>query len=292
MSAPPLPPADAPATSDASASPDAPDAVETAEIADGASAEAAAYPTPRRQLALQGGAIFLVLCIAVPAFGLGSTPWPWGGIALSIGATAFVLAVLTRQPWWWKAIHAVFFPLAWSVAHLGIDPGWFLLAAILLLLVYRGALTGQVPLFLSNRATVHALAERLPQGARVVDLGAGIGSVVFPLARLRPDLRLTGIENAPLTWFAGRLRRALSPRTRVDWRYGSLWDAALGDYDAVYAFLSPAPMPALWDKARAELPPGGLLVSNSFAVPDVAPDEEIVVADGSRQLFVYRVAPA
>lgn len=260
--------------------------------ADGSdTATASPYPSPARQLALQGGAIFLVLCIAVPTFGLGSAPWPWGGIALTIGATSLGLAFLSRQPWWWKLIHALFFPLAWQVSRLGIDPGWFLFAAIALLLVYRGALTGQVPLFLSNRATVAALAEALPDGARVTDLGAGIGSVVFPLAARRPDLRLCGVENAPLPWGLGRLRHACFPRKcQVDWRYGSLWEAHLGQTDVVYAFLSPAPMAALWEKLQAELPAGGWLVSNSFPVPGVAPEREVEA--GGRRLYFYRTPQA
>lgn len=281
MSAPSqLPPDDAGTPPDTNAVSDVP-----------APADAPPYPSPRRQLALQGGAIFLVLCIAVPTFGLGNTPWPWGGIAAAIGATALGLAFLTRQPWWWKLIHALFFPLAWAVSGLGIDPGWFLLAAIVLLLIYRGALTGQIPLFLSNRATVAALAEHLPPGARVVDLGAGIGSVVFPLAALRPDLHLRGVENAPLTWFIGRVRQALGPhRANVAWQFGSLWDERLEAVDVVYAFLSPAPMAALWDKVQAELPPGGRLVSNSFPVPDATPEQEVVAGgDHGRHLFFYRV---
>lgn len=252
------------------------------------SAEDVPYPTPRRQLALQFGAIFLVLSIAVPTFGLGASPWPWRGIALAIGITALALAYLTRQPWWWKLIHALFFPLAWHVSRLGIDPGWFLFAAIALLLVYRGALTGQVPLFLSNQATVAALATTLPTGTRITDVGAGIGSVVFPLAEQRPDLSLCGVENAPLPWGLGRLRQVFASPT-VRWRYGDLWTTSLRDTDVVYAFLSPAPMAALWEKLQAELPSGGWLVSNSFPVPGVTPTREIEVEGGGRRLYFYRV---
>ena len=82
---------------------------------------------------------------------------PWPATAFAIGAAALLIATLTRQPWWWRAIHALFAPLAWGVAQLAIDPGWFLLITILLLLVYRGALSGQVPLYFSNSDTADAL---------------------------------------------------------------------------------------------------------------------------------------
>ena len=66
--------------------------------------------------------------------------------------------------------------------------------------------------------------------------------------------------------------------------------AQLDGVDVVYAFLSPAPMPALGEKARREMPPGSLFISNSFAVPDVEASD-IVEIDDARQtrLYCYRM---
>jgi hypothetical protein len=58
----------------------------------------------------------------------------------------------------------------------------------------------------------------------------------------------------------------------------------------VYAFLSPAPMPRLWTKALAEMAPGTLLVSNTFTIPGVAPEQTIVLPGRSdARLYVYRL---
>lgn len=245
---------------------------------------------PIRQLALQGAAVILVLSIAWPYYGFQAAAMPWRETSLAIGAAALLFATLSRQPWWWRAIHAAFMPLVWFTHNLAIDPGWFLLAAILLLLVYRGALTGQVPLYLSNRQTVSALAELLAERgpSRFLDLGAGIGSTTVPLADHFPDSHFTGYENAPLTWLAGFLLSRGRPN--VDWRCTDLWQARLGDYDLVYAFLSPAPMPRLWDKVCAEMKPGSLFVSNSFAVPGRVPDRVIEVdCTPPRPLYCYQL---
>src|SRR5574343_1645710 len=162
---------------------------------------------PIRQLALQGAAAILVLSLAWPYFGLHGEAMPWRETSLAIGGAALLFATLSRQPWWWRVIHAGFMPLVWFTHTLAIDPGWFLLAAILLLLIYRGALTGQVPLYLSNRQTVAALAELLAGrgNSRFLDLGAGLGSTTVPPADTLPDSHFTGYENAPLTWLAGSL---------------------------------------------------------------------------------------
>lgn len=245
--------------------------------------------TPMRQFALQGAAVILVLSLAWPYFGWRAEAMPWLETSLAIGGVALLLATLSRQPWWWRLIHAGFMPLVWATQRLAIDPGWFLLAFLLLLLVYRGALSGQVPLYLSNRQTVAALADLLAERGpcRFIDLGAGLGSTAVPLADALPEHHFTGYENAPLTWLAGRLLGLGRPN--LDWRWDDLWQARLGDYDVVYAFLSPAPMARLWDKVQAEMKPGSLFVSNSFPVPGATP-ERIIDVDcvPARPLYCYR----
>lgn len=243
-----------------------------------------------RQFALQGAAVILVLSLAWPYFGLNAEAMPWLETSLAIGGVALIFATLSRQPWWWRLIHAGFMPLVWLTHSQNIDPGWFLLAFVLLLLVYRGALSGQVPLYLSNRQTVAALAELLAERgpSRFLDLGAGVGSTTVPLADHLPDSHFTGYENAPLTWLVGRLLSVGRPNLR--WRWDDLWQARLSDYDVVYAFLSPAPMPRLWAKVKAEMAPGSLFVSNSFPVPGATPTRIIDVdCQPARPLYCYQL---
>ncbi|MFZ4538767.1 class I SAM-dependent methyltransferase [Propionivibrio sp.] len=242
-----------------------------------------------RQLTLQCAAVFSVLSLAWPYFGFRGEELPWPETALAIGAVALLIAILTRQPWWWWLIHALFAPLAWGISALSIDPGWFLLAFILLLLVYRGALSGQIPLYLSNNDTAAALAQLMPTrpGMRFIDLGAGIGSVVLPLAKAQPETQFTGVENAPATWLAGYFRTA--GLANCKWRWGDIWRVNLAGYDVVYAFLSPAPMPALWEKIQGEMRPGSLFISNSFAIPGVAASSVVEIDDARHtRLYCYQ----
>ncbi len=243
--------------------------------------------SPFRQLALQAAAALLVLSLAWPYFGMRAEAMPWLETSLVIGAVALAAAWLTRQPVWWRVMHGLFMPLAWAVTQLAIDPGWFLLAFIVLLLIYRGALTGQVPLYLSSAETVEALAGMLterPPG-RFADIGAGIGSTLLPLARRFPETHFTGIENAPLPWLIGWLRTR--GHANIDWRWGDFWKLDLAGFDFVYAFLSPAPMPALWQKVGAEMRSGSVFISNSFAVPEVV-ESAVMTVPGSIPRLLYR----
>ncbi len=243
----------------------------------------------RRQFALQAATALAVLSLATPYYFFKGEALPWREIALVIGATAFLFAVVSRQNYWWCIIHALFAPLAWYVAQLKIDPSWFLAAFIVSVLVFRGAARDQIPLYLSTGATAQAVAALLPEGnaARCVDLGAGFGSLLHPLAVLRPQGSYVGIENAPLTWLIGRLLTL--GRRNIAWRWGDLWTTSLTEFDLVYAFLSPAPMPELWEKALREMRPGSLLVSNGFPIPEVEPESVIEVGDAREsRLYCYR----
>lgn len=155
-------------------------------------------------------------------------------------------------------------------------PGWVWPAALLaLLLVYGGGILTRVPLYHSNRAAWRALLALLPPTpVRFADLGAGLAGPLVFLAGERPDATFTGVEASPLTWLLGWLR-ARPVRRNCTIRWGSLWHQDLGQYDVVYAFLSPAPMPELYAKAARELKPGSLLVSNTFTVPGREPEVRI-----------------
>ena len=156
--------------------------------------------------------------------------------------------------------------------------------------VFWTTFRGEVPLFLSSRTTADALLALLPQhaGLQVVDLGAGTGGLLRRLAQARPDARFTGIEHAPLPYLAARLNAHGLGNLVI--QRNDLWRHPLAGQDVVFTFLSPRVMPRLWEKARAEMRPGTLLVSSSFPVPDASPERVVEVADrrGTR-LYCYRM---
>lgn len=205
---------------------------------------------------------------------------------LSIGIAAGITAWLWKLPSWWRLINLAFVPALWLAMNAGIDPGWYLAGFALLALTSLGAVRTRVPLFLSSTQATAVLARQLPPDATFMDLGCGLGGPLADLARLRPDVQLRGIEAAPLNWLIARLR--LGRRASI--RLGSLWDADLSNADVVYAYLSPAPMARLWEKARTEMRTGSLLISNSFPVPGVMPSETIELHDLSHaRLLIWRL---
>jgi hypothetical protein len=248
-----------------------------------------AYPLRQAALAQLGGLAAVALLVFAMRHLSPANPAAIAFVfALLQGGIAAAIALRQGAPVWWLGIHLGFAPLLLLALRLDIAPGWFLAGFALLLLVFWRTDKSRVPLFLSNRQTAEALAAKLPRTpCRVLDIGCGDGGLLRRLARARPDCLFVGIEHAPLPWLLARLRALGLPNATV--RHGDFWREPLAGYDLVYAFLSPAPMPRLWAKARAEMRADAILVSNSFAVPGVEPAETVRVGDRrATRLLLYR----
>ena len=141
-----------------------------------------------------------------------------------------------------------------------------------------------------------AVAEAVPHGARVVDVGSGAGLPGIPLALARPDLTMTLVEPmARRVEFLGDVVADLG----VDWRVvrGRAEERsvarAVGEVDVVTA-RAVAPLPRLVGWVRGLLRPGAQLValigsSAAAEVPAMVPE---LAAAGMRNVEVRAVGTA
>ncbi len=211
---------------------------------------------------------------------------------LLCGGLAAVFSYLAKQARWWLYIQLAFLPLILLVYSLDIPPTLFLVAFLVLLVVYWSAFRTQVPLYLSSNKVWQALETQLPidRPFKFIDLGSGIGGVLTHLAKAHPHGQYHGVEYAPLpfVWSWLRIKSGKHKNCTVQW--GSMWDSDLSQYDVVFAYLSPVPMERLWHKARAEMHPGSLFISNTFAVPDHPPHATLTVEDlHTSTLFIWKM---
>lgn len=172
-------------------------------------------------------------------------------------------------------------------------PGWFfLIPAVVLAGFYSNGVSERVPLYLSNTRTKRAIVDLVPEGKDVtmIDLGCGLGGVVEAVARVRPHAVVIGVETAPLSFVIAWLRIKLFSPANAEIRFQSIWETDVSRADTVYAFLSPAPMTRLNEKLRAEMKPGSLFVSNSFAVPGQEPHTTVQLDDTRQtQLLIWKM---
>ncbi len=224
-----------------------------------------------------GGAVAMLSAAALAAAGVRV---PSIAVAVVTGVLGALLGRLARLDPWWMVIQFLF-PVGLVVAQGAPLPSWVWLVLFLgLVVVYWSTFRTQVPLYLSSTKVRQALVSLLPAGRfTFLDVGSGVGGVLTDLAALRADGEYHGIESAPLPWFVSRVRIVLGRHRNCHAHWGSFWNADLARYDVVFAYLSPVPMAALWEKARAEMRPGSVFISNTFVVAASQPDRRITVDD-------------
>lgn len=211
--------------------------------------------------------------------------------ALAQGALAAALSY-RRLPSWWLPIQAVL-PFGLAVTAALQLPAWLFLFAFLILVgLYWTTFQTRVPYFPSGRAAWEKMQELLPRRViHAIDIGSGFGGLMLDTAKKRPDSLFTGVELAPLPWLVSVIRARLVKMRgqpapvflRRDYR-----SLNLADYDLVFAYLSPAAMPALWKQAQTQMRAGTMLLSYEFEVPGVAADFCVDV-EGGRRLFGWRL---
>ena len=208
--------------------------------------------------------------------------------ALLQGGFACLLARWRKLAVWWLAIELAFPLTLVQGLALHLPPAAFLGGFLFLLLLFWSTFRTQVPYYPSGPWVWNEVARLLPQDRPVcaIDIGSGLGGLVLSLARRRPESTFVGIELAPLPWLVSRLRARMEG-SGARFVRGDYEHLDFANYDAVFAYLSPAAMSALWHKAAREMRPGSILLSYEFLITEKAPDISIVPKGRGPALYVW-----
>lgn len=215
------------------------------------------------------------------------------GAALQLAlGTATALGVglsLLGNSWWRRVLIAAGFPLslALSLPSLGLAalPAWAWLVPLLLLLaVYPLNAWRDAPLFPTPAHALDSLPKHapLPDGARVLDAGCGLGHGLTALRRAYPQAQLFGLE---WSWPLRALCALRCPWAQVC--RDDIWAADWSTYDMVYLFQRPESMPRAVAKARTELRTGAWLVSLAFEAQGVKPTASCS-EPGGKMVWLYQ----
>lgn len=166
-----------------------------------------------------------------------------------------------------------------------------LLSAIAGSLIVRSILNGISPMPSVGKSKT-VLLEAIPKSiqGKVYELGAGWGSLVFPLAAKLPSSMVIGIENSLFPYVICRLRRQLTGPANVELKYGDFFNTDLSEAALVVCYLYPGAMQKLRPKLEKELKKGAVVISNTFALPGWTPVEVHQTNDLYRsKIYVYKI---
>ena len=210
-------------------------------------------------------------------------------VVIAQGSFAMLISSLCGMAVWWRTIQFIFPIALWLMLGLHL-PAYFYLAGFLLTSsIYWTTFRTQVPFYPSRPRVWQQVETIVPPGRTInmIDIGSGMGGLVMHMAKARPESSFCGIEVAPLPWLISVISAWLKRSSAVFLR-GDYRQLDFSRYDVVFAYLSPAAMPALWEKAQKEMRPGSLLLSYEFDIPGETPGFCIAATEDGPSIFGWQ----
>ena len=209
---------------------------------------------------------------------------------ISIAVAAVLLSYWMGLPKWWCWINAVFPILVGIFQTFNWSSSIFLVGFLILALFYWSNFLTRVPYYPSSEVVWSEIADLLPsdQAANVLEIGSGFGGFCLFIKKHKPDSTVVGVELSPIIWLYSRIRQLVlkidCQFLRQDYRRINF-----AKQDLIFAFLSPAAMPALYLQAKKQMKTGAILASYRFEIPCAHNEsvEEIEISYG-KTLYVWR----
>jgi SAM-dependent methyltransferase len=240
-------------------------------------------------LVIQALSLVMVCCLVYILSNLTSLRFSLLSLVLLHSLIATTLCRLANMAVWWRWIQAIF-PLAMLGMSMWTVPNEvYLIGFIVSLSLFWTTFRTQVPFFPSRPLVWQKVAALIPahQAIRMIDIGSGLGDLSMHIAKTHQHSQVEGIEIAPLPWLISVLRARLS-RSSARFYLGDYQALDFAQYQLVFAYLSPAAMPALWQKVQQEMQSGSLLVSYEFDIPGVPPTFTIDNESNMPTIFVWQ----
>ncbi|MBP5343535.1 MAG: hypothetical protein J6Y85_00435 [Alphaproteobacteria bacterium] len=140
-----------------------------------------------------------------------------------------------------------------------------------------------------KKAMIEAVARRLAKKDKqiVMDLGAGWGTLLLPLAKKFPKHTFVGIEYGYLPYIISKFRARKMPN--LSFVRQNLFDADISKADVIFLFLLNSAMPKIENKCQKEAKPGALIYVNRFPMPNLKAKQEISFGTKYDTCYVYEI---
>ncbi len=170
----------------------------------------------------------------------------------------------------------------------------FLLGAVLLAigLVFHSTLRTATPPLPTSASVRETMLEMLPEqvDGPIYELGSGWGGLARSLARRYPLVPVRGFEVSVLPWAVSRIFLGVAGPDNLYISLKNFHNTDLADAALVVCYLTGPAMEKLRPKLEAELPPGALVASNTFAFKGwQAIDTRNAPDMYKSQVYLYRV---
>jgi len=237
-----------------------------------------------------GGQVFLrIVAFISDSLFLSNSLLVLFGLLIAHSLTAYVAASWIRLPSAWKIFNLLITPSIVIYETFALPPSVLIIAVVISVLIYLPTFWTRVPYYPTSLLTYEEIAALVAENkaGNFLDIGCGFGKLLSFLSGKFKEAKFEGVEIGPLPFLVSKFRSFL--RRNMHIKAKSFWKISLSPYQIVYAFLAPGPMEKLWEKAKTEMKPGSIFISNTFQAPLKA-DQEIEIADKKRStLYIYKI---
>ena len=204
------------------------------------------------------------------------------------GIIASICAIRLMRDSWWRYIHFAFPFAIYAAWSLKLPKEIYLAGFLIVAGFFWTCFKTRVPYYPSSEIVWKRVRELLPDARplRLIDIGSGLGGLIFNIEKQVFGLQLSGIETAPVPWFISQLRK-YQTGSKAKFILGDYNSLNFGDFDVIFAYLSPAAMVSLYLKAIQEMRPDTILISQEFEIPDVKATHVITAPENERPTYVY-----
>lgn len=144
----------------------------------------------------------------------------------------------------------------------------------------------------SSGKAVKCMLEAIPKdfSGKIIDLGSGWGTLVFPLAERFPNSQVVGYENSPIPYLFTKIRQFLRPLPNLVIRRTDFFKESLEDANLIFCYLYSGEMQMIKDHLLGKLSPGTWIISNTFAMPGLKSVSTYILDDLYKtRVYVYRI---
>jgi hypothetical protein len=133
----------------------------------------------------------------------------------------------------------------------------------------------------TSKKVKEALFNTLPKqvDGAIYELGAGWGSLAFPLADKYPNHHVIAYEAALIPYLFCHIRLLFFSRPNLEIYRSDFFQESLKGAGLIVCYLYPDAMRKLQKKFKDELQPGTWIVSHTFALPHWSPENVVKVND-------------
>ncbi|MFD1739854.1 methyltransferase [Bacillus salitolerans] len=113
----------------------------------------------------------------------------------------------------------------------------------------------------------------------IAELGAGFGTLAFPIAKKYSPTTVTAYENSWIPYLFMRIKNTISCHQNLRIQRKNIYQVDLSRHDFLVCYLYPKAMTRLQDQFQKQLAPGTIIISHTFALPNWKPYKIITVHD-------------